>query len=279
MIKLACNYYEETEELVKNGLIDIDYFKFPSLKFHAPIQDDFALYEKFLIEKKRIKPILLHGLFPSPHNICSPDFKENLEVELLKKIMELSETPIISLHFDGADENATEREIIKTAVGNLLFLRETFMTAEVISIENVENSKSRFMIEPRVISEVIREADVHLLLDVSHGAWSAMNRNESMEQYFDQLPLDRVHEIHINGWIEKTGDMTSHIKIGEEGYHKLEALLKRCAPEIITLEYGRDYDRIGVGCPLMRLDSINEKAKEEIIEQITRLREILATAK
>jgi shikimate kinase len=36
-MKLACNYYLETESLAKDEGLGIDYFKFPSLPFHMEI--------------------------------------------------------------------------------------------------------------------------------------------------------------------------------------------------------------------------------------------------
>ncbi|WP_105615906.1 multinuclear nonheme iron-dependent oxidase [Vallitalea okinawensis] len=274
-MKLACNYYIETEELVKAKLIDIDYFKFPSLGFQAPILDDLDLYEEFLNEKKQIKPFIIHGLYPSPHNVCSPSFKEELRTDIIQRIIDQSETPGISLHFDGAEEDASRDEIIEIAVDNLIFLKETFKEVEFIAIENVEKSRSPFLSDPEVISKVVKRADINFLLDISHAIWSSNYRKEEFFTYINKLPLDKVYEIHINGWAEKNDDLMCHIKIGDDGYKILQYLLRRCSPEIITLEYGRHNDRIGIGCPVMKPDSINEKAKEEIIEQVSKLREII----
>lgn len=274
-MKLACNYYEETEELVKANLIDIDYFKFPSFGFHASILNDLDLYERFLCEKKQIKPFLIHGLYPSPHNLCSLNFKEELRIDIIQKILEQSKTPGISLHFDGAEENSSQEDIIKIAVDNLLYLKERFKEVDFIAIENVEKSRSPFMSDPEIISQVVKEADINFLLDISHAIWASNHRKEDFMAYLNRLPLDKIYEIHINGWAEKDGDLMCHIKIGDEGYEILQYLLSKCSPKIITLEYGRHNNRIGLGCPIMKPDCINDEAKDEIIEQVNRLRELL----
>ena len=81
-------------------------------------------------------------------------------------------------------------------------------------------------------------------------------------------------EIHINGWITTQNDVMCHTKINHEGYQALEYVLEYCMPHIITVEYGRHNDRIGAGVPVMSLEQINKQAKDEIEEQIYRIREI-----
>lgn len=275
MVKLACNYYAETEDLVKENKIIIDYFKFPSLGFHEFILQDMVRYESFLQSTKKIKPFIIHGLYPSPHHICSPNFKSELRLDLVHHFLEVSETPGISLHFDGADENMPKEQIIETTVENIHYLKQTFKEAEFISIENVEKGKSYYMNDPGVISEVIKKSDADFLLDISHAICAANDRKEDFNQYLHLLPLEYIYEIHINGWAEKDGDIMCHLKINNEGYKILQSLLKICSPGIITLEYGRHNDRIGIGCPIMKPDCVNNQAKQEIVEQVNRLRQII----
>lgn len=39
---------------------------------------------------------------------------------------------------------------------------------------------------------------------------------KNLNKYIHRLPLGRVHEIHINGWAEKDGQIMWHIKINNE---------------------------------------------------------------
>lgn len=65
-----------------------------------------------------------------------------------------------------------------------------------------------------------------------------------------------------------------YTKIHEEAYKALKEVLEHCKPKIITVEYGRHNDRIGVCVPVLSLTSVNERAKYEIAEQIYKIRGI-----
>ena len=89
------------------------------------------------------------------------------------------------------------------------------------------------------------------------------------------LPYDKPVEVHINGWIEIAGVVMCRTLIHEEGSKVLALVLDRCRPEIVTVEYGRDNDKIGAGIPLVLHTDINEKIKEEIEIQMHRVWEIV----
>jgi uncharacterized protein (UPF0276 family) len=273
LIKLACNYLDETKELVLSDSIDIDYFKFPALKFQMNIFKDFNKFMHFMSNLNTIKPVLLHGLYPAD-SICSPNFKKNFNIHNINKILEISMTPGISVHF-GAKNNTSKNTILKSAIINILFIKETFKNYEFISIENLEKNNSIYVLDPKIISKVVHETNCQFLLDISHAFWSAKFRNENFFDYIKALPLDKIYEIHINGWEEKNGDMMAHIKINDFGYEALKYILDFCSPKIITLEYGRTIDKLGIGCPLVKPNNINEFVKDEIVEQIIKLQNLL----
>lgn len=68
-----------------------------------------------------------------------------------------------------------------------------------------------------------------------------------MREYIGRLPLERLYEIHINGWMHTERGMMAHTKIHEEGYELLEEVLSRTKPRIVTLEYGRGTTGWGQG--------------------------------
>ncbi|MEJ6951762.1 multinuclear nonheme iron-dependent oxidase [Natronospora cellulosivora (SeqCode)] len=121
----------------------------------------------------------------------------------------------------------------------------------------------------------MNQSDSRFLYDISHAYWSSVKRGESFENYVSKLPLDKVYEIHINGWEEKDGIIQGHTKIQDEGYDYLNDLLSTYPIEIVTLEYGRHYDKIDSGCPLVNIDKVNPDAKVEVEEQLLRLKEII----
>lgn len=132
-----------------------------------------------------------------------------------------------------------------------------------------------FVLSLILFSTIIKETNVQFLLDISHAFCSARVKGENFEKYLYQLPLDNTYEIHINGWAERNNDIMCHIKINELGYRTLKNVLSVCSPKIVTLEYGRHNDRIGIGCPIMSNNRVNSTEKEEIIEQVDNLKQIL----
>ena len=69
-MKLACNYCPEAELLVREGKIDIDYFKFPALNYQVGLLHDTDAFEDFAAQMAAVRPILLHGIYPAMEGSC-----------------------------------------------------------------------------------------------------------------------------------------------------------------------------------------------------------------
>jgi hypothetical protein len=250
-MQLACNYYPETEALVREGKIDIDYFNFPALGYQVDVLRGADAFAPFAERITPLRPILLHGVYPD-----------------MDRLVALSKTPGVSFH-PNADP-------IGDAVQALRRVRETYAHMDFVSVENMPSLRFGELIKPEVITEMAERSGCDFLLDISHAYCASRALGEGFRAYLSKLPLERVSEIHINGWAEKDGGIMCHVKINEAGYEILKELLTACQPKIITIEYGRDDDRIGCGCPVMRPGEMNERAMEEIIEQVRRVREIIS---
>lgn len=274
-MKLACNYYAETEALAREGRIDIDYFKFPALGFQMDVLNDLGTFAAFAEKVSEVKPILLHHLHPGTHDLSSPKFARGFDFAAVNELLRVSGTPGISLHPSMGKPAVREGRLVQTIAGNLRFLREQFPGLAFVSVENPPDPKFGALVRPEVLSEIIHEAGCFFLLDISHAWCAARLLGMELWEYLSRLPLEKVYEIHINGWAEKDGDKMCHVKINEEGYEILGELLGRCQPEIITIEYGRPNDRIGCGCPVMRPGEMNRRAMKEIAEQAGRVREMM----
>lgn len=281
MIKLGCNYYPEVEELISEGRIDIDFFKFPSLGYQMWVykKEDLSDFETLMSRLTRIRPVLQHGLPPAFHSIGSSDFIAKTDMAIVRRALSMALCKDLSLHLDGIDRTLLRGENKAVLLRNIEYLKEQFPDADSISFENVD-SAANFGVcaEPDFISEVILESGTRFLLDISHAYTAARETRADFQAHLDRLPLELTHEIHINGWIENASGHMSHTKINELGYQMLISVLGRCQPKYVTLEYGRPNDRIGAGVPVMSPDRINTAAKEEIVEQINRLRQILGQA-
>ena len=286
MIKLGCNYYPEVTELIEEGKIDIDYFKYPGLGYQMDIfkKEDLSDYKQLVSQINRVRPVMIHGLGLKPHNICSKTFIQGLDIDYVKQIIELSGVNGISLHLAGVDYLLLRKQSKEIIINNIKYLKEQFHDLDFISFENADwnpyspyskNGELGICIESNFISEIIYETGSDFLLDISHAYCSSKKLKVDFETYLYELPIDKVYEIHINGWIETKSDIMSHTKINEIGYMTLEKLLKDCSPKIITLEYGRSSDRLNSGIPIISPNNICNEAKDEIVSQITRLREII----
>ena len=272
-VKLACNYLLEAEELLKEEKVMFDYFKFPGIGLG---DEDLQSVLMRIDRIKKIKPILYHGVFPNRLNLCHEDFSAQFDLEACRNVCKQTRTPGISLHLEGADGTVSKTKLIKTTLENVLFLKQHFPDMQFIALENCERNENAFIFDPAFITKIIKEADLFFLLDISHANWSAETRGETLLKYIDQLPMSRVYEIHINGWVKTNGRQTAHVRIQEDLYDLVKGLVSNFPVRILTLEYGRPSDPYGTGCPLVSLKNVNPVAKVEVEEQLNRLAEIIA---
>jgi uncharacterized protein len=232
-------------------------------------------FNKFIQRLRKTKPVYMHGLYPSSHDICSKTFVEDLDIKYINKLIEVVDMKGISMHFEGPDYDTSKEELIKTISHNINYLREAFTGSEFFSIENVDLGRRPYANDANVISEIIYQSNADFLLDISH-AYIASNRlGIDAKEYIKKLPLNKIYEIHINGWAEKDGDIMAHIKITEPAYELLEYVLQLAQPKLVTVEYGRHNDRIDIGCPVMKNNEINKRAMDEIAEQVERVRDLI----
>lgn len=275
-MKIACNYYSETEQLLEEHKIDIDYFKYPALGFQMELMKDLDAFENFCNRITKKRPILLHGLYPVAHDLSSQSMQENFNDNLAKRLITMTRTPGLSFH-PALSKLSTEvpfQQTFTLIVNNARFLKEKYADKKFVSIENLDDIYWNELLKPDVITQLLKESECDFLLDISHAYCAAKWLGISFLDYLRRLPLEKVVEIHINGWVEKQNKIMCHTKINKEGYEALEYVLAYVIPDIITVEYGRHNDWIGSGVPVMSLSQSNQYAKDEIEEQIYKIHEI-----
>ena len=95
--------------------------------------------------------------------------------------------------------------------------------------------------EPAFIAAVLEETGAGLLLDLAHARVSASRMGVPIERYLDQLPQERVRQLHVSGPRVRDGVLfDAHESLLEEDYALLEWVLRRSAPLALTLEYNRE---------------------------------------
>lgn len=271
-MELSVNYSEEVKELVEEGKINfIDYLKLFS------INGDLSPFD-YCVSKGKV---LFHGLIGDGSNIARKDFLENRDWELQKKYFVESQIPFVSFHISLGYKNVEfedEASTIETIKRNVDGIRKLF-DYDVL-LENMplgkEDSQFFFLARPEFISRVIKETNTYFLLDIAHARAAAYALDISYEQYIKGLPLDRLMEIHLSGCnLRDDGqEVPNHDKMNEEDYEILNYLLEECKNlKVVTLEYG-PYD-IYTGKSYMRYGSVDEKRKQDVYENLLRLKEVL----
>lgn len=243
-MKIGCNYSDELYELLSNNTIDIDYFKVGA----------FGPFINILDQIVKIKPLLIHGFGFFEH--AGMDMGNKVDWYNINKMLQKYKSPHLAFHFSLYDND------IKGTYNDEILINHMINTVKVWSkninvpllIENMdycpyyENRQSslELSVRPEVISRACQEAKVELLLDIAHAKVSAYHLNVDIYDYLEQLPLERVREIHITGTEEdkNIGLIDSHLELTKKDYDLLEYVLEKSDPDIITLEYGwpgKDY--------------------------------------
>ena len=273
-MKLCVNYLEETKALLEEGKIDfIDYIKLYSINSDlSPL--------KWCITKK---DVMFHGIVgENGSNIADKNFFLNRDLDLQRRYYDITKTPYISMHINALEEPIpNEHEAIFNIKKNVERLRKEF-GREVI-LENIPGIIGRgehnFYSNPDFISKVINETSCGFLFDIGHAKVASEVLNISFENYVKRLPMDKIIEVHLAGCMKNLNGnlVANHSKMHEEDYEFLKNLLKTSNTlRTVTLEYGTIKNKNIIGeCPIVAYGIVNEKAKEEVYEQLMRIKKIL----
>lgn len=275
-MKIACNYYPETEQLLDEGKIELDYFKYPSLGFQMGIMKDLEVFEAFCRTVVSKRPILLHGLYPAPHDLASPTLQTDFDNVTAQRLLAMTRAPGLSFHpaLRPLPTSTSFGPVLETIIGNARFIQQRYAHLSFVSLENGDNLEWGALLQPENMTRLVEESGCGFLLDISHAYCAARLLDVPFYDYLRRLPLDKTAEIHINGWIVAGSDVMCHTKIHEKGYQALEFVLEHCTPQVITVEYGRPNDRIDAGVVVMQPDKVQKQAKNEIEEQVYKIQEI-----
>lgn len=273
-MKLCVNYLEEVKELIEEGKIDfIDYIKLYSINSDlSPLN--------WCASKK---DVMFHGLIgEKASNIADMDFFEGRNTKLQKECFEISRTPYMSMHINALSKIPQSEEIaIKVIKENVSRLIKEF--DKKILLENVPGIRGRenlnFYSNPDFISKVISETNAGFLFDIGHARVASEVLEIPFEEYVERLPMNKLEEIHLSGCMKNTRGnlLANHSKMNEEDFNFLNRLLETSKTlKVVTLEYGTVKVGTAVGNPpIVSYGNINEKAKEEVYEQLLRLKEML----
>ncbi len=138
----------------------------------------------------------------------------------------------------------------RTIVANVKLLRS--LLGRSITLENLAavgrgkvQPACEFVCEPGFIRQVLEATDCGFLLDIAHARVSAAHMGMDVSEYLEQLPLDRVAELHISGPGQIDGTLSDvHGTLTIEDFEVLDWVLSRCRPRLVTLEYAAERGQI-----------------------------------
>jgi len=175
--------------------------------------------------------------------------------------------PWISLHlgfsarevtFDGGMKPVTPTlgrdEALSSIVASVRTLQDRLEVP--LLLENLDDQAGgayEHVCRAEFVRDVIDGTDAGLLLDLAHAAVSASRQGRSLQAYVDDLPLDRVRQIHVSGPRREAGvAWDAHDTLLDEDVEALRRLLDLTEPWALTLEYGRDQDALVAQLEVLR---------------------------
>ena len=245
-MKIAATISPALLSLLDNHRIDLDYIEING-------EQDLATLERALA----LRPVLLHDI--------SYDFWLNyqdpfIEAEMSKAraMLDRARPPWFSTgigasaepqghttdFWRGAPASALQpREVaLANIVRNGKRLKEWLGDTPLI-LENFNyhpTNAYEYICEPDTFSQLIDEIGTDMLLDLAHAQISAFNMGwKNPREYLEQLPLDRVVEIHINHPYNDNGKqmLDRHLPIGETDLDLLRWVLERTPKaQVVNLE-------------------------------------------
>ncbi len=244
MSQLAVNYSPQAVNLANAGKIQVDLYKCRSnpnlidiasqhgeVYVHLPLRAGRGNLDQ--VDWDFLENLLAHthtpfvNLYLAPH---APDFPE--------------------LGLESTDPIWNGR-LIERMIHDVNVVKSRF-GAEHVILENAPwdvtpgYAVPRLGIEPCVIRAVIEETGCGLLLDLAHARMAALHLEMDAKVYIEQLPVDRLRELHICGvqYDEMIGAWRDHFAMTDSDWRLVEWAFRRMnagrwsMPEIVALEYG-----------------------------------------
>ncbi len=266
-MKFAINYSPQAEKLWRAGAIQVDLFKCPDWPD--------------LVEKVGE----LHAVYVHCSLQAGRGRLQSADIDLLRTWLDQTDTLVINTHFavGAADfpspRAVTAEAVIKRAVRDLEALSAQ-IPVENIVIENIPSPDPGWnddmlleVVDPAVISEVVRRSGCGLLLDIAHAirACEGTGRGD-VRAYLNAMPVHALRELHVVGILpepDEHGVRQDHFAMTESDWKVTEWAVNQIRqgkwrqPDTLAFEYG------GVG------EQFAWRSDEAVIaEQAPRLRQL-----
>ncbi len=240
-MQLAINYSPAAVDLLKTGQITINRFKCPD-------------WDWMITEAGAHLPVAVH------FDLAAGNGKaRQIDWAHIQRCLENTNTPYLNLHLeckikDLPDLPVDTRDPHHAQLVYGLMMRDIeevskHMPADRVILENVpyrslDGKILRPSVEPEMITRILSTSGCGLLFDLPHARISAHYLGIPEKEYIEQLPMQRMRELHFTGMEWINGILTDHLGAQEEDWQALDWLSARITsgkypePWLLAFEYG-----------------------------------------
>jgi len=273
-MKFGCNYSKELIEILHEDKSFCDFIKIGAFGKTLPHLEEAFFY----------KPLLIHGFGWFERGGMGTI--EEMDFDLMNDKLNYYNSPFLGMHalayardlsrlISDIDDSLPllssqpEQSLLEHMV--YIFSQIQTRLSVPLLIENMDFSPFYTYdttvietVEPGFLCSLMGQTNTYFLFDLSHAKVSAYQLKMDIIDYIENLPLERIKEIHFSGsfYTKDEGFRDIHGIMNEDDY-TIAAYLANSPRikaakqlDVVTLEYG----------------SCDEANKDDIIEQMTRLK-------
>ncbi|MFN8373888.1 MAG: DUF692 family protein [Anaerolineae bacterium] len=236
-MKFALNYSPEAAALLDEKLIHIDLYKC-------------AAWDDMIATASQQLPVYVHFPLMTAYGV-------EMDLERVEKLRTQTQTPYVNMHLsaraslfdrsvDAVDDDFARR--LHAAMLADIQQVSTRFGCENVILENVpwdpEYEIPLLVISPQFARTMIETSECGLLLDLVHARIAAIRLGVDVYEYLEQLPTDRLREVHVTGMIDDKGYLRDHFPMTAEDWAIFEYAMARIragdwrTPDIVACEYG-----------------------------------------
>jgi len=237
---IGCNWSKPLKFLLERKEVKIDYIK----------SGAYGNFNELFSTMRSMHPIMLHGLgYFERTGMKDTDI---IDFNLANQLIRDCNSPHFGIHLSIKNSDMysgmTDEDIHNHMSKQIQIFKKNIQVP--LLLENTPDSPQDCIIfdhypyiMPEQLNRLFVENDVSFLLDLTHAKITAQYHGWNIYEYILQLPLNRVLEIHINGYDKEGFPADTHQAMGNEDYKLLEWVLNYTNPNVVTLEYnGVDTD-------------------------------------
>ena len=202
MIKLALNISLAAEDLVRQGRIELDYFKCPAWPdLVKRVSSEWPAYVHFPLSVGR-----------GWGDALNTETRDRPDWGQIEGLLAATKTPYVNVHLsprsadfphrpNGVADAAFTGQVTAGLIKDLAAVVQRFGADKVIA-ESIYDHDGAYLLEalrPEVISQAIETTGCGFLFDLSHARMAARGLGMTPQDYIGRLPMGRVREVHVTG--------------------------------------------------------------------------------